>query len=379
MISNVKVPTSSLQLDLNLNTPALMGKDELNLVDVPFALLSPRLPTNKKTSTTLKTISVRRSYRCSTGELKVGSVVVTGSDAYGLPMSGDVDLWMGILQLFKTRKFESDTLKFTRYELLNLLGWPTTKHYYDRLRAGLNRLKSVNIMFDKCWWNADLKEYTSTAFSLIDNYELVSEAYGSITRSFIKLNEVIFYSCKTGFIKNINLTFYLSLTRSISKSLFRVLDKQAHNKTTYQIGLRKLAHDRLGMPTSYFLSKIKQLLAPALTELCVRGFLAKWDYELDNIIFTFPEKTKNQGFNRSEAIANQLTQELNDPGSFYFYLKLAAAIPEPVLYRLVGEVKELSQSTHIKNKGRYFTTMVLNEAKKIGIRLAPDAVDSIVI
>jgi hypothetical protein len=367
------------QTELNFRNFPLIGKDELNLVDVPFSLLSNR-PAAKKNSAHVKTIKVQKSYKSVQGEMKIGTIVITGSDAYGLPMPADTDLWMAILCLFKACNFDNHTIYFTRYELLTVLGWPKTKHYYDRLKAGLNRLKTVNIVFDRCWWNSVHKTYTSTAFNLIDNYEIFDERNNlGNEQSFIKLNDVVYDNCRSGHIKNLDLKFYLNLSSSISKQLYRVLDKQANNKYSYQIGIRKLAHDRLGLPTAYYVSKIKQLLQPALEELSANSFISKWAYEMDNIVFHFKQHIVEPKFNRNSSIANFLVEEFHDSKSFYFYLKVASTIPEPVLYRLVGEVKEMALTSEIQSKAKYFTQLVLNESKKLGISLQKTAVDRIVI
>lgn len=355
------------QTELDLKLFPLFGKDEINLVDVPFGLLSHR-PAAKRNGATIKTIKVQKNYKSITGEIKTGTVVITGSDAYGLPLPADTDLWMSILYLFKTQKFESDIIFFTRYELLSILEWPKTKQYYDRLKAGLNRLKSVNIVFDKCWWNSVHKKYTSTAFNLIDNYELFDERVGGGSeKSYIKLNSVVYDNCRSGYIKSLDLKFYLSLSSSITKQLFRVLDKQCQNKTTYLIGVRKLAHDRLGMPGSYYLSQIKRLLLPALEELQKRGFISKWAFEADNLVVNYSKGISEPEFDRSKSIAGFIADELRDPQSLPFFLKITRSFPEPVIYRLLGELKELEQTTEIKHRAKYFTRMVFNEAQKLGI------------
>lgn len=359
MISNT---LSVQQPELDLKLVPLFGKDEINLVDVPFSLLSHR-------PSATKTIKIEKNYRSVTGEMKTGTVVITGADAYGLPLPADTDLWMAILYLFKTQKFDSNTAYFTRYELLSFLGWPKSKHYYDRLKDGLNRLKTVTIVFDKCWWNSVCKQYTSTAFNLIDNYELFDERVEGSQKSYIKLNSVVYDNCQSGYIKSLNLKFYLSLSSSIAKQLFRVLDKQSQNKTSYQIGVRKLAHDRLGMPSSYFLSKIKRFLIPALEELQREYFISNWIFETDNLVVHFNQKECEPVFDRSKSIANFIADELRDPQSLPFFYKITRSLPEPIIYRILGEMKEKEQTTKINSRAKYFTRLILNEAEKMGINL----------
>lgn len=367
-ISLLKPVVPPKQARLDFSHALVIGKDELNLVDIPFALLSHRA-SPKKNGEAIKTIQVNKNFKTKNGEVKTGRVVVTASDAYGLPLPSDTDIWMAILFLFKTHKFENHTVFFTRYELLSVLGWPKTKQYYIRFKAGLDRLKTVNIVFERCWWNSVHQTYTSTAFNLIDNYEIFDERVeGGREKSYIKLNDVVFDNCQTGYIKSLNLNFYLSLSSSITKQLFRVLDKQSQNKITYQIGIRKIAHERLGMPGSYYVSQIKRLLLPALEELKAHGFLAEWKFDADNLVVFFSKTVAEPEFDRSKSLASFLSDELGDPKSYPFYIKVSRLVPEPVIYRILGELKEAGRSVDIKNRGKYFTRLILNEAQNLSIK-----------
>ena len=62
-------------------------------------------------------------------------MTVSGSDAYGLPTAPDSDVIVALLHLTKTRNdFTDPTVPFSRYELLELLGWPDTGQYYRQAR-----------------------------------------------------------------------------------------------------------------------------------------------------------------------------------------------------------------------------------------------------
>src|SRR3954469_17712561 len=85
-----------------------MGRDEMNLAEFPIALLTDRVPDGLKT------------LEFATGS---GKLIVTGSDAHGLPTAMDADVIIGLIQLTKLRNnFTDPTVGFSRYELLRLLG-----------------------------------------------------------------------------------------------------------------------------------------------------------------------------------------------------------------------------------------------------------------
>src|SRR3954454_21082167 len=97
----------------------LVGRDEMNLAELPITLLDGRVPDG------LKTIEFKAGG---------GTLVVAGSDDYGLPTAGDADVIVGLFQLTKIRNnFTEPTVNFTRYELLKLLDWPDQGHSYQRL------------------------------------------------------------------------------------------------------------------------------------------------------------------------------------------------------------------------------------------------------
>src|SRR3954453_1825533 len=106
-----------------------VGRDEMNLAEFPITLLTDRVPDG------VKTLEF---------EAGGGKLIVSGSDAHGLPTAIDADVIVGLIQLTKIRNnFTDPTVSFTRYELLKLLGWPDRGAYYKRLDESLHRWVGV--------------------------------------------------------------------------------------------------------------------------------------------------------------------------------------------------------------------------------------------
>src|SRR4051795_3101213 len=81
-----------------------IGRDEMNLAEMPIALLTDRVPGG------LRTLEFQAGG---------GKLVVTGSDDHGLPTAMDTDVIVGLIQLTKLRNdFTDPTVDFSRYELL---------------------------------------------------------------------------------------------------------------------------------------------------------------------------------------------------------------------------------------------------------------------
>ena len=66
---------------------------------------------------------------------------------------------------------------------------------------------------------------------------------------------------------------YFSLKSSISKQLYRFLDKRFYKKAEWSFDLRTLACEHVGMSRNYECWRLKQKLQPAIDELTEAGFL----------------------------------------------------------------------------------------------------------
>jgi hypothetical protein len=123
----------------DLQPALLIGRDEMNLVEFPIALLADYAPKGQKT------LQFHDGHR---------RLTVTGSDAYGLPTALDADVIVALIYLTKLRNnFKDVKVNFSRYELIKLLNWPDKGSSYRRLDQALNRWGGVWLVYDKCWWN----------------------------------------------------------------------------------------------------------------------------------------------------------------------------------------------------------------------------------
>ena len=112
-------------------------RDELNFAEFPIASLSKRLPPNLKTLQFTDTIFDRGLNKEITRTL-----TVSASDKYGLPTATDDEIVLGLIQLTKESAFNksnqdddrsSRKVYFTRYELIEELGWKHTTKVYRRI------------------------------------------------------------------------------------------------------------------------------------------------------------------------------------------------------------------------------------------------------
>ena len=273
--------------------PVVFSKDEMNLAEFPFSLLSRRAKANQKT------IEINQQVKDQEGRIIKQEWVVTGSDKYGLPLAIDEDVYIALMQLYKENDFKSRRVHFSRYELVHAMGKELSKGSYDRVEEAFNRLVSVTIVSKNAFWDNKGEAYVSKAFHLFDSYSLYNERLTgrereqqSLPRSNIVMSEFLFDSIKAGYIKNLDARFYFSLDTPLSKRLYRYLDKKRYQKTRFEISLLKLAS--LLPVQDQYISQIKRRLERPHNELIEKGFLKSVIYEKikrsdgEKIIYVFP-------------------------------------------------------------------------------------------
>ena len=263
------------------NTGPRMGRDEMNLAEFPFALLADRAPEG------LNTIRFEDTVEGKDGKLVQRVWTVTGGEQFGLPLATDEEVYVALMEVTKEQGFDRRSMSVTRYDLIKRLGWSDKGDSYRRLREALDRLLGVTIKAERAFWDNAKQRYVDVGFHIIDDYALYDETPGrkrtghqdSLPLSFITWNQVIFRSFQAGNIKQLDTAFFFGLHSSVSRRLYRYLDKKRYDgKDSFHIGLKKLAFEKLGMSRTYYPSHIKQELKRAHDELQEHGFLTAVEY-----------------------------------------------------------------------------------------------------
>src|SRR5277367_2938835 len=271
-------------------------KDELNLAEFPIAALTDRVP-NGQTTLVFEDKLERRDHPPI-----VRRLTIMGTVKHGLPTSTDDEVLVGLIQLTKRRSnFTNAKVPFSRYELIELLGWPQSGASYRRIEEALNRWVGVVLMYENAWWDNTAKSWVDENFHVLDNVTLYDRerrkrtggkpakpgakaatgrrpkktgAEGDpLPLSSFRWNEVIFESFQSGNLKQLDLEFYLRLRLPTTKRMFRFLDKRFYRRDRLDFDLRTLACEHIGMSRSYAPTELKRRLKPALEELEQLGFL----------------------------------------------------------------------------------------------------------
>lgn len=247
--------------------PFIDGRDELNLAEFPLATLSNRVSAKTETlefSDRILDKGTRKSIE--------RKLTITASEKYGLPTALDDEVILALVQLSKIQGFRSKTVRYTRYEILKILGWKDNGANYRRVKESLEKWLNVGLKYENAWWNPQEKTWMDESFHLLERLTTPVDEKGNKTHSFV-WNEVVFESFRLGNLKSIDLGIYRSLKSPTAKRLFRLLDKKFYLKKHWEFDLHVLAFQKLGMSKSYQTGNLKQKLLPAIRELEEIGFI----------------------------------------------------------------------------------------------------------
>jgi hypothetical protein len=290
-----------------------LSRDEMNLAEFPLTVLS------KRADPSVKTLEFSDYVKGKNGDVINRQWIITGADKFGLPTSSDDEVLLGLLKLTADDGVQSRKIHFTRYELLRVLRWTTEGRSYTRLQNALDRLSGVRIKATNAFYDNETKLHSTRNFGIIDAYEIND---GRDTRpSFFTWSEVLFKSFQVGFIKKLDLDFYLDLQSAVSKRLYRYLDKHFWYRSRIEVNLFTLAHEKIGVSRNYvYASSLRQQLEPALEELKDKGILSEFEFtgkgKTTAVIMVAAHAPKKTISTISEAVGNSATRPTtNDLGN----------------------------------------------------------------
>ena len=257
------------------------GKDELNFSEFPLGTVSERI------DPTLKTLVYEdKIWDASKNEQISRKLTITSSDAYGLPTAIDDEVLLGLVQLSKLQRFASNTVYFTRYQLIKLLGWPVNGQSYARIEHALKRWLGVSLYYENSWRDKSTNTWGNEGFHILDNVKIdcsetlqtrpkphpQQESFEFAASSFV-WNKVVFRSFQQGNLKALDFAFVMNLRSAITKKLYRFLDKRFYLTPTLEFDLRVLALEKIGLSRNTPTGDLKRKMRMAIRELEGCGFL----------------------------------------------------------------------------------------------------------
>jgi hypothetical protein len=252
-----------------MEDPKGIGRDELNLAELPIALLADRAPSG------VNTVVMRGQH---------GTLTISGAE---LPTALDTDVIVGLLHLTKLHNnFENATVPFVQLELMNIIGWPNRGQYYQRLKDSLKRWVGVTLNYEGAFWDVSLKCRVDATFHVLDDVTIFNEDVKRTLRarhqplppSTFTWGKRFFQSLQAGNLRPLDLDIYFGLESSISKQMYRFVQKRFHQRADWTFDLNEFAFGHLGLSQNYTAGEIKRRLKPAIEELTRVGLLKSATY-----------------------------------------------------------------------------------------------------
>jgi hypothetical protein len=267
--ANANLPKDNFQLE--------DGRDEMNLAEFPLAALADRVPDNQKTLAFEDEI-----WDSGKAKMITRRLTISASDKYGLPTSLDDEVILGLIQLTKQNRFADRKVSFSRYQLIQILGWRHEGRSYGRLEKSLKRWLGVTLYYDKAWWDKDEQSWVDENFHILDQVTLYDQERrlnklrrdkSELPLSSFTWNDVVFRSFMAGYLKSLDFTVFRGLKHAAAKRMYRFLDKRFYHKPSWDFDLLEFACAHVGASRNYDTGQMKRRLLPAITELEEVGFL----------------------------------------------------------------------------------------------------------
>jgi Replication initiator protein A len=251
------------------------GKDEMNLCELPFALLSERNGTRKHLKFEIE------DFDRDTRQSITRTLTVKGDPEFGLPTAKDEEIYLGLMKYTSDyHGFADAKVPLQRARLFELMGWPKSDWAYARLTLGMQRLVGVRLNYQNLWRdNRDKQFRDQGAFGILDSFhfrdQLQANGIYSESASLFRWSHVLFQSFDSGYLKRIDFGLQRELTTT-ARRLYRYLDKHFHppHRGKISIDLARLAYQHIGVSPGIELDKVKKrYIAPAAEELESVGYL----------------------------------------------------------------------------------------------------------
>ena len=248
------------------------GRDELNLIELPLTLSESARRQLSKNGT--------RSYQFQTPPVwdhdvqqhVVRTVDVIPSADLGFPGTFDNRVMLACISLAKWKTdFQERSVPFSVAELIDILRLSKNGGSYTRVRQSMERWQSTNYRISYPWYGKNGKKRKAIKrFSLFDNIDW--EAKDDENDSRFVLNDVLFQSLSSGYVRGIDLEQYNQFESHFAAEAFRYLGKVFYQNPVQIIPLEKFAfHVSAGDYSDN--GQLKRKLKPALKELEEQGII----------------------------------------------------------------------------------------------------------
>lgn len=254
------------------------GRDQLNLIDFPIAVLQYQQPKTNEGKRPDEIVCVIDSYDRDLDKVVPRKLTRRTASKHGFPTPLEDEVLVGLLTLTRLKNnFTKPRVEFRNTELYDLMGWPHNGSSNTRLGVALDRLTGLTLKYENSWTTEDgsfEKEFTT---GLLESYKFTKQTQGRRSaageQSWVQWASEVFADILRGNVKELNTDEYYSLQLPISRRMYRFLDKQLGESPHFEMELGTFA-SHIGLAETQHVGKIKERLLPAFKELeGISGFI----------------------------------------------------------------------------------------------------------
>ncbi len=199
-------------------------------------------------------------------------------EPYELPGPLDQDVWVAVQALVDRRGGMplDGKVSFEIAELVEIMNKSKSGQLYEAIKHSLLLLSSMHIHAENAFYSQDTEELETRTFRLWDVKLSTSRNKKRATsseRNVLEFHEVLVRSFRANYLKGLDPEFYYSLDHTLSKRLYRLIDRKRHENLSWSSELERMKQMVPLAPSYKHNSKIRQVLEPAHEELMERGFL----------------------------------------------------------------------------------------------------------
>ncbi|QDT40323.1 Replication initiator protein A [Gimesia alba] len=254
------------------------GRDELNLIDFPIAVLQHQQPKDKNGGRPDELVSEIEAFDKDLKKVVPRTLTRRTASKHGFPTPLEDEVLVALLTLTRIKNgFSQPRVKFRNGELFDLMKWPHNGSSNQRLAIALDRLTGLTLKYENSWSTEAgtfEKEFTT---GLLESYQLTKQVRGRGERSreasWFQWASEVFADIQRGNVRTLNTDQFFSLQRPISRRMYRFLDKHLSEEPKFEMDLIMFA-SHLGLAETQHIGKIKERLATGVRELeQIPGFI----------------------------------------------------------------------------------------------------------
>ncbi|MDP9478763.1 MAG: replication initiator protein A, partial [Actinomycetota bacterium] len=166
-------------------------------------------------------------------------------EPYELPGPLDQDVWVAVQALVDRRGGMplDGKVSFEIAELVEIMNKSKSGQLYEAIKHSLLLLSSMHIHAENAFYSQDTEELETRTFRLWDVKLSTSRNKKRATsseRNVLEFHEVLVRSFRANYLKGLDPEFYYSLDHTLSKRLYRLIDRKRHENLSWSSELERM-------------------------------------------------------------------------------------------------------------------------------------------